>query len=185
MRGINNVITIVMAVITAAAILIISFNVLGSTTEGIEDIEKTAETQQQRLQGVQSLSQACQDWLYGNKYSAADILETYRLPDKMRPYTKVYDTCGADLEAVARECYNEQEVTRDCAGNGFIKASITEMTICTRTCTNIINLYQKCAASCSKRAGICFDNILLDLSSSDLRGSLSVDDRTIERACEK
>jgi hypothetical protein len=130
------------------------------------------------------LSQACQDWLYGDKYDADAILQTYKLPDKMRPYDKVFSTCGDDLESVARACFNEQDITRDCAGNGFIKSSITEMSICTKVCSNIISTYEKCYASCSRNAGICFENILIDLSSSQLRGTLSLDDRTIERACE-
>lgn len=184
MKGVSNVITVVMAVIIAAAIMVISFRVLGTATSGIEDIEEQGKTYQQRLAGVQSLSQACTDWLYGDKYEAGAILETYELPNKMRPYSKVSDTCGSDLESVARECYNEQEVTRDCAGNGYIKASITEMTICTKVCSNVILIQQKCEASCSQKTAICFENIVNALASSELRGTVSLDDRTIERACE-
>ena len=184
MKGVTQVITVVMAVIIAAAIMVLSFNVLSSARRGIDDVNELGEKYQQQLAGVVGLSEACSDWLYGNKFDAGKILQTYELPTKMQPYDKVRDTCGSDLEAVARECYNEQETTRDCAGDGLIKASITEISLCTKVCSNIINMFEKCEASCNKKSAICFDSILLGTSSSQLRGSLSLDDRTIERACE-
>ena len=187
MKGVSNVITVVMAVIIAAAIMVISFRVLGSATEGLEDIEGTAKTQQQRLAGVQSLSQACEDWLYGDKYEANAILQTYELPDKMRPYEDVMRACGEPIEDLARECFNAQEAVRDCAGNGYISASAPTMLDCTKTCSRVMKIYETCDASCPKEAGICFEYILENyVSRSDLTGrsELSISDSWVERACQ-
>ncbi|MBR9680584.1 MAG: hypothetical protein GOU98_02045, partial [Candidatus Altiarchaeota archaeon] len=53
MKGATQVIGVVMAVIIAAAIMVLSFRILGTANQGIEDIENTGKTQQQRLSGVQ------------------------------------------------------------------------------------------------------------------------------------
>jgi hypothetical protein len=187
MRGVSNVITVVMAVILAASIMVLAFNILGSAREGIEDIEGTSKTQQQRLAGVQSLSKACQDWMFGDKYLAEAILNTYDLPNKMRPYEDVKRACGDNLESLARECFNTEEGYRDCAGNGYISASAPVVLDCTKTCSRIIDIFDTCEASCPKKAGICFEYILENyVGRSDLTGSseLSLRDTWVARACE-
>lgn len=185
MRGASNVIMFIIAVIIAASILLISFDILGIAKGGIEDITGTGETYQQRLAGVQSLSQVCSDWLYGNKYSAESILKVYKLPDKMRPYKDLWNGCGEDLESLANECFNEQEATRDCAGNGFISSDAGEIQACTNACSNAIKIFDKCDASCSDYSALCFEYLLEDFSANELtRGQVTVTDRALEYACE-
>ncbi|MBR9689382.1 MAG: hypothetical protein GOV01_00595 [Candidatus Altiarchaeota archaeon] len=184
MRGVTQVITVVMAVIIAASIMVISFKILGTANRGIDDIKSSAATQQQRLTGIQGLSQACDDWVTGDKFDAEAILKTYKLPDKMRPYTKVYDACGRDLEDVAKTCFNEQDITKDCAGNGFIISSIFEMSSCTMTCSNIKSIFSICDAACSSNSGQCFEIIVNGISSSGWYKPLDLTEREITNACE-
>lgn len=188
MRGVSNVITVVMAVILAASIMILAFNVLGTAKEGIEGIKGTAKTQQERLAEVQSLSKACSDWIYGGeKYKAKAILETYELPDKMRPYRDARYVCGDELEDLAQECLTQEgEGYGDCAGSGYISASAPIVGTCTRACTRIMQIHETCETACSSRAGICFEELLEQMSPSQLGGrtGITITDSMVERACE-
>ena len=123
MKGATQVIGVVMAVIIAAAIMVLSFRILGTANQGIEDIENTGKTQQQRLSGVQSIAQSCEDWMTGDTYSANSVLNTYKLPEKMRPYDDVWKYCGDLLDETAKECYDPDVDRGDCAGGGIISAS--------------------------------------------------------------
>lgn len=177
----SQAITVVIAVIIAASILIFSLKIIGSANQGVTDIQNTGETQQQRLVGAQGLVQSCNDWLTGNKFNAKSILQTYKLPDRLRPYEKAYSACGEDLYKTAQKCFNEQDVTYECAGNGYIKSK--EVTTCSNVCLNIKKIFDKCEASCSSTAGQCFENILTDRTSHQLMKDIDVSTREIELAC--
>lgn len=177
----SQAIVIVIAVIIAAAILIFSLKILGTANQGVTDIQNTGKTQQQRLVGAQGLAQTCNDWLTGDKFNAKSILQTYKLPDKLRPYKTSYSACGEDLYKTAQKCFNEQDVTKECAGNGYIKS--TEVTTCSNVCLNIKKIFDKCDASCSSTVGQCFENLLNDRTANELTKGVDISTREIERAC--
>jgi len=183
MKGASNVIMFIIAVIIAASILLLSFDILGLAKGGIEDITGTGQTYQQRLAGVQSLSQVCNDWMGGEKFNAESILKVYKLPDKIRPYRDLWNGCGEDLESLANECFNEREATRDCAGNGFIRADADEMLSCTNACSNVNRIFEKCDASCPDYAALCFENLLEDFSASELTKTVTITNNALEYAC--
>lgn|GEM_PF-3017109 len=185
MKGATQVIGVVMAVIIAASIMVLSFRILGSANKGIDDIENTGKTQEQRLAGVQSVAQTCQDWTTGDTYKADAILNTYKLPDKMRPYDDVWKYCGEPLDEIAKKCFDVDKDRGECAGNGYISSGSTTISLCRKTCANIINIFNTCSASCPSKAGGCFETYLSTYATGrTISKSLDITPSLITKACQ-
>ena len=185
MKGATQVIGVVIAVIIAASILVLSFRILGTANKGIEDIQDTGKTQQQRLAGVQSLAQTCDDWMTGETYSSNSILNTYELTTKMRPYDDIWKYCGELLDDTAKECYDTDVDRGDCAGGGFISSSADIISICRKTCSNIMDVFDTCSASCSSKKGICFETYIAKyVSGREISRDLTISPTRIDDACE-
>ncbi len=189
MKGaVESVLPLVLGVIIAGAVLVIGFGIMGRAKGGVEDIWNTGANFQQRLDAMDSLYRSCNDWMTGSeRYSADAILNTYKLPDRMRPYRKVWDACGRDLEEVAQKCYAQTEGdNRRCAGKGYILSSYDAMTNCLSTCSVIKDIYSKCEVSCKDNVVTCFEYIIKEGTTSDfVRGNLDfISTHTLERACE-
>lgn len=178
MKGDSNVIFLVIAVIIGASILLLSLGILGKVKRGVDDMGPVEEQ-------MVSLSQTCENWLYGDKYSAEAIINTYKLPEKMRPFSSAKSACGDEIEELAQKCITS--TASGCAGEGIIKSDALELNQCTRTCLNIIEIFHLCEISCADSKLLCFESIVSNAGSSGLRGSLEnlgLTSSQLERACE-
>ena len=184
----ESVLPLVLGVIIAAAVLVIGFGIIGKAKSGVEDIWNTGASFEQRLDAMDGLYLACNDWMSGSeRYKAESILTTYKLPDRMRPYRRVWDACGMELEEVAQHCYSQTESdSRMCAGKGYILSSYDTMGDCLATCDVITNLYQKCEVSCKDKVVTCFEYLIKEANTYDfMRGDMTfITTRDLEEACE-
>ncbi len=183
MRGFNQVIMLVIMVIIGSSLLFLGLKTIGMVGGGIKDIQNIGTSERQKFENMQSLASACEDWLYGDKYSADAILNTYRLPARMRPYVRVWSICGEELNNIAQNCYKETEVTRDCAGGGYLKADSYVIESCSNICVNVRKIYDKCSNACPDKGGICFEKIVDSLGSSIDDSDLQIRGSELERAC--
>lgn len=182
MKGDSNVIFLIIAVIVGASILLMSLGIIGKASRGIDDIQNTGLTEQQRLAGAVSLSQTCEQWLYGDKYSAEAILSTYKLPEKMKPFSSVDLACGENIKTLAQNCLTRE--VSGCAGDGLIESDAYEITDCTRTCSNVIEIFGICETSCPDKKLLCFEGILNYFGSSELKKTFEVSTSEVDKACE-
>ncbi|MBR9681961.1 MAG: hypothetical protein GOV00_04150, partial [Candidatus Altiarchaeota archaeon] len=170
MRGsVESVLPLVMGVIIAGAILVIGFGIMGKAKGGVEDIWNTGANFQQRMDAMDGLYLSCDDWMTGaEKYKAEAILDTYKLPDRMRPYKYVWAACGENLEELSQRCYTQSdEDGKYCAGRGFLQASNDDVIDCLSTCSVIKDVYEKCAVSCRDDIISCFESLMQEARTSD------------------
>ena len=182
MRGIAQILPLVMGVIIAGSLLVIGFKILGKASGGVESLWGMGESFQQRYLSAQSLASSCEDWLYGDRYNARAILEVYKIPDKMRPYRDLWYKCGEPLLEIAQECYTRKESYGKCAGNGYINADEYELIICAKICRNIIKIYDTCRVSCEDNLPNCFEYLIQNAGVD--QDQLWITPSMVEKACE-
>lgn len=185
MRGMDQqVIPLVLGVIIAGALLVIGFTVIGQAKGGIEDLQETGANFQQRLDAMDNLYLACRDWTTGDRYNAEKILNTYKIPDRMKPYKYPRTRCGDPLEELAQRCYKQgSSYGSECAGDGYISAGEIEISTCTRVCGNVQLIYEKCEVACGDYVVGCFEYIINNMGSSIDDSDMLVPSTMLERAC--